>query len=79
LAERTGLGKSVSVSLRKNGPHFLTQFGKGIGSEEVNFSESWNQNLFEFMNLLKPREVRFQKTVLSAVFFCGISRQILKT
>jgi len=33
----------------------------------------------KLMNKLKPREARFQKTARSAIFFCGVSREILKT
>jgi len=31
------------------------------------------------MYKLTPREALFQKTALSAVFFCGVNREILKT
>jgi len=29
--------------------------------------------------ILKPREARFEKTAQNAVFFCGVSHEILKT
>jgi len=48
-------------------------------SEENNFSECLAPILFELINELKLREARFQKTSRSAVIFCGVSREILKT
>jgi len=44
LAERTGLGKSVSVSLRKNGPQSTTiEFLGGGAKKQRGNTEEWRQ------------------------------------
>jgi len=66
------------VEWEKEKPNMLGS-SSNTPNKENNFSECLAPNSFELINLLKPREARFQLRFFQIRFFRNIIRQILKT